>query len=206
MKRTSVTRGYTIIELLVSTGIIILMLAISLPGFNNFQRQQQLKMAAEQVRDVIIEAQHYALAPRSAQDTGVGKPSGADFYRTTFIRNNNRYEISEQSPDASGQLTSDADIALFGTLIKSGQLPNGVTFCKFSDPRLVVGLNETTGSIPSKGLIFAISKSGRLVKPSQIGQYRIVLAHQGIRDLRKSVEVQAETGRVTINDTVEGCT
>lgn len=58
------SKGFTLIELLVVLAIVGIMMAISGVGIVSVRNQRQVQVAAEQIRDAIIEAHAYAIAPQ----------------------------------------------------------------------------------------------------------------------------------------------
>ena len=62
--------GFTLIELLVVIGIVGTMIAMSAVMLTSVKKQRQVQVAAEQVKNIIIEAHAYAVAP---QDKGEGE-------------------------------------------------------------------------------------------------------------------------------------
>ncbi len=57
-------RGFTLIELVITVGILALLSSMTLPSLRKYQRQMDAKVAAQELRTSILQAQSYALAPR----------------------------------------------------------------------------------------------------------------------------------------------
>lgn len=201
LKRSFSLTGFTLIELLISVGVIVMMLALSLPAFSSFQKEQDLLSAAQLLRDAILEANNLALAPRGAEGgeqsvaslPAQGKVPGADYYRIVFYQDGEtaKYEIHEQTNTGLTDFS-----AINWQSIKTGQLPSTVDYCSFDPADLKGSTNQTLGG---NGIIYSIRQFGRVVKPSELGTFKIVLKHQSFSG-RKSVEVRAETGQVNIID------
>lgn len=84
-------KGFSLIELIVVFTIVALMLAFVIPGFNNFNRGQILKAAAEDLVASLREAQSSALSGKKASsctenDTLIG-------YYITFSKDMTGYSI-----------------------------------------------------------------------------------------------------------------
>ncbi len=189
--------AFTLIELLVTTGIIVLMLSITMPAFLNFQKEQNLQLAAQGVRDSILEAQNYALAPRSGEGNN-GKPAGANFYRFVIDTGALTYSVQEQSLTTGITAPRDYLSATWGSILKSTRFVKGVELCSGStDSRLIDDPRFT-----SNGIVYSITDSGKIVGPDTKGTFRIVIKQLGVAD-HKSIEVQGETGRVEIKDTTD---
>lgn len=211
--------AFTLIELVISTAVIAMILAVTLPAFLAFQQRQTLMVAAQQVRDLILETQNYALAPRSGED-GDGKPAGADLYRIVFInsRQSPGYVISEQ--------TLDSPTTIWKT-VRRGQLPHGIFFLCFPatlDPQLqgalpVIYTDLTDEPLPAsqddRGLAYSISRLAKLVKvgpvssgtlptvtPLTTGQVKLVIGQQSLNEFYEVI-VQVQTGRIDVLPTID---
>lgn len=201
-------RGFTLIELMISTGVILMMLAVTLPAFIAFQRRQSLAIAAQQIRDVILETQNYALAPRGADEEDGGKDAGADLYRIVFVNTSDYqgYEIDEQQVVADQPLATQRQNPSW-KLVKRGQLPHGISFRCFpsftpATPVIftlqaenpVIGVASENG----KGLVYSISELGKIVRPMPTnGQIRIILQQQALEE-NYVVTIHTQTGRVDV--------
>lgn len=122
-------KGFTLVELLVSIGIISIIIAIGSFGYRDFARRQNVAATAKQVVGDLRLAQQYALSGH--------KPSGCTgtLERFEFTRvNNNSYSISVKCSTASAG-------------VKSSNLPQDVTISSFS-PTIS---NDTIGFLPVTG-------------------------------------------------------
>jgi type II secretory pathway pseudopilin PulG len=181
--------GFTLIELIISTGIIMMVIATTMPAFLAFQYKQNLVSAAQAVRDMILETQNLALAPRADVDGVAGKIPGADLYRIVFLSGTIQgYEIDEQS--------NTTDSSPTWTPVKQGTLPTGISFCSFSNSNLV-----STEADPlletQKGLVYSISQLGKITKPTTSGSLTIVINHKSLTEQEKII-IGPQTGRVDI--------
>jgi prepilin-type N-terminal cleavage/methylation domain-containing protein len=189
--------GFTLIEVIVSTGIIVVMLAIGLPAFSSFQKHQNVTLAAESVRDAILEAYNYSLAPRAANADTAGKVAGADYYRVVFLdaATPQGYEVQE-SASARGVEPRASD---WTTVLRKSSLPAGVVYCGF-----------TPSSVPGSaaGIIYSISKGGAIVDTSGKESYQpvtIKLRHLALPNEVRVVSLKPETGQVSITSQIGGC-
>lgn len=196
MRRT----GFTLIEVIASVGIIVMMLAISLPAFLEFQKRQNLNLAAESIRDAILEAYNYSLAPRAADGTGIGKQAGTDFYRISFdVASPQRYFVEEQTHSGNGAPPTTPSTAQWDMKLRTAQLPVGVTYCSFS---------PLTLSATDAGIVYSISKGGRIVggdgkelysnNPVISGALEIVLQHKALAGEGQKIRILPETGQISI--------
>jgi prepilin-type N-terminal cleavage/methylation domain-containing protein len=197
--------GFTLIELVVSVGIILMMVAVSLPAFLNFQRRQDMTNATQQLRDGILDTQNYALAPRADIDGGPEKVAGADYYRIVFYNDGNtaKYEIDEQTRDLSGQTVNTLasgyptyPTSAYWTPIATRSLPTNISFCRLSDDNLTTTTTPVTAD-RIKGIVYSISQMGRIVAPSQTGTYTLTI-QSGATGKQSAIKVQAETGRIDV--------
>lgn len=67
MHRTA--HGFTLIELIVTLGIIALLFVAMVPVLHSYDMKNRLKYVADQYQSMLVETRNYALAPR-AGDTG----------------------------------------------------------------------------------------------------------------------------------------
>lgn len=194
-------RAFTLIEVMVSTGIIVLMLGVSLPAFTSFQKQQNLAVAADTLRDAILEAHNYALAPRPVGADG--RLADADYYRTVFIHNGGAGQQSYAVDEESGFVAStpnDLSKATWKTNLRTGLLGNGVVYCGFSPSTLGV-TTTSAGQLLPNGIIYSIGRSGRIVNKDGkevYGTLSVYIRHTGLNEGRR-LDIQADTGQVTIS-------
>lgn len=190
-------RGFTLIELIISTAVILMMLAVTLPAFVSFQRRQSLLVAAQQIRDLILETQNYAYAPRGEEDGLPGKEAGADLYRIAFINNPDQpgYEISEQVVEDTTNGT--------WRQVRRGSLPYGVYFRCFPSTTPSIATDRTANPLPASedgiGLVYSIRQLGKVLRPIPPNgqEIRIVIRQQSLAE-SYVIAVQPQTGRVDV--------
>ena len=190
-------RGFTLIELIISTGVIVLMLAVTLPAFSNFQKEQDVVTAAQLIRDAVYEGQNYALAPRGVE-AGSEKNPGADYYRVLFYEDQSaRIDIQEQT---NAELT-DFNKMQWQT-VKTILLSSFVHYCV---PQTVRTFYSNPASNPSAGITYSISQQGRIINPTG-GIINIGVSRKGTT-LEPLTQVQVESGRIDIlvSDTIDSC-
>jgi prepilin-type N-terminal cleavage/methylation domain-containing protein len=190
--------GFTLIEVIVSVGIIVMMLAISLPAFLEFQKRQNLSLAAESIRDAMLEAYNYSLAPRAADGTSLGKQAGTDLYRISFsLATPQQYFVEEQTFNGSGTPPNAPSTAQWAMKLRSALLPAGVVYCSFT---------PSTLSAADAGIAYSISKGGRIVdaagkelySSSLTGPLEVVLRHKALPNEVQKIQVLPETGQISI--------
>ena len=123
--------GFTLIELLIVVTIVILLVLFYIPQHRQFARRNELRMAAQEIKEKILQAQAYALAP---QHTDLN-PNDKNFpyYRFLFYTNDPngvRYEIK------AGAIKYDYELPRVPTAeelegeigpIETGYLPKNIT-------------------------------------------------------------------------------
>lgn len=111
------SKGFTLVELMVTVGIVVLMASLALPNLADFKKQQGLKRTALELRNKILEAQSLSLAPRR-DDVGLSGYafgfSSAGEYGIAKVLSRHRSTITN--------LTDDPQ------LIEVAILPSGVSF------------------------------------------------------------------------------
>ncbi len=177
--------AFTLIELIVSTAVILLILGITLPAYQEFQRRQTLHSAIQQVRDAILETQNYALAPRGSDgSTSIGKAAGADYYRIVFI----------SAPDPGFRIDEQTNTNLQSptwATVKRGNLPYSIQLCQADN----VIISSTEPTDPSLGLFYSVSQLGKIIKPLESGQVTVSLKQASLSEIGL-VTVQLDNGRI----------
>lgn len=99
-------RGFTLIELVVAIGIMVLMTGISIPFFRNFANKNDLDRAALEVKSAILEARSLSLAPRNV-------PSSFSAYQFRIYADGT-LEIMENSVIKTAKLPSTIQVSFSG--------------------------------------------------------------------------------------------
>lgn len=72
-KRRAKFRGFTLIEMVTVIGIISILVAMGVPAFAAYQRHNSIRIAAQDIKGYILEAQNLSLNPRP-------EDKGKDYY------------------------------------------------------------------------------------------------------------------------------
>jgi prepilin-type N-terminal cleavage/methylation domain-containing protein len=188
-------RGYTLIELLVSVGIIVMMLSVSLPAYSQFQRKQNLETGAHILRDAFLDVQNYSYAPRS--DSVGEKPAGVDWYRLTIAEGSGLFKIEEKL-NSQDPLDPNASPSGQWLTLKQGSLPTNVTVCSIVEPAAKSLLN---GDNTNQGVIYSISQLGKIISPAN--NFTLRIGYPG--GDAKELTVSTETGQVAISELPKQC-
>ncbi len=110
-------KAVSLIEILVVLGIMVLFLAIAIPAYGVFERRNALNLNTQKVKDSILEAKNYALAPRTE------KPDTVNNYLIYFAPDGdmNKYEIGEGDPN------NPQDPKNYSVIV-TRDLPSNITF------------------------------------------------------------------------------
>lgn len=175
------SRGFTLVELLVSISIVTVMMGVGLPAFRNYGRKAELNQAATDIQVAILQAHNLALAPES------DKPSAVDYYGVQFNPDNSFDLIRgvrklDGCPDPE---IISTPLSQPPAQLEHHQLPTGISFNKKPD---CVGYLVGTGGSP--------------VIDSQ--NHLITLESNKIPDSSRSQDIQINsvTGQVSIVQTV----
>jgi len=88
------SRGFTLLEVLLSTGIITVLVGLSLPVYQSFQNRNDLDIAADSITLLLRRAQVYAEGMNQDSAWGVEIQSGVAtlFKGTSFAARNTAYD------------------------------------------------------------------------------------------------------------------
>jgi len=193
MKDNSKTFGFTLIELLVTLFIITILTGASIPLLRQYQRTNELKLTAYEIRSAILEAKNYALAPR-ASGTQI------DSYAIVFYGRDygtlpdeqakrNSYEIFEcQNPSVADSPTCEGGTKVL-VVGSTRRLPKDVQFG---------GFNWDGGFTSSAELRFSVTKQGEIIttfNPSTVSTAQINIT-RGAETF--TVEVSKATGVINV--------
>ncbi len=123
---SSVQRGFTLLEVLLSATIITLLTAVSLPVYETFVRRNDLDLTTQQVAAILRRAESYARAMNrdSAWSVEIASGTVTLFQGTSYATRNTAYDETLTIP---GSMT-----------------PSGLTEVQFTK---LTALPNTTGSI-----------------------------------------------------------
>lgn len=172
---TNKTIGLTLIELVITLGIMVLLLATSIPAFKFFGRASELTQTAEEVRSMAVSAYNDSLAPRQ------NKLAGADIYELVIDQNSRRVKIQEKNGDQV-------------SVIEEYQLPSGYTLENISPSGQVL---EIDFSIPGQAKIVSVRADG---VESQVPEIQFIIKSQSLNppDNQKIITIDRTTGMVRI--------
>jgi len=163
-------QGFTLVEILVSMGIVLLLLGVGAPAYQSYGRRIALEQAATDVETAIQEAHNLSLAPP------VEAPPGTRYYGVSF-HDTQTYIIQEIGGDTCKPPATDC---VFATRSQY-KLPAAIHF---------------SGSEPAY-LWFSITRQGEVLVPMGAS---LKLASDSLPSGKNtySVTVNSITGQVTI--------
>lgn len=172
MKLAQRQSGFTLIEMILTLGILTLILTVATVNFRTAAVTRQLRQIAEELRQAVYQTHALTLAP------AVDKPIGSDGYRLHFP-DEHSYEIWEQ--DVVGPTGT---VEMSGRRINTQQLP--------ADYRLTV-------TPVVSDIVFSTVKQGQIVAPQLAGgTLKMTVTHlRGDREFR-DLEMSLLTGQVQL--------
>lgn len=108
----------TLIELVVTIGIISILLVAGIPSYNHFANVNNLNQAVEDVKSAILDTQNFALSPQSNKD-----PKYDSYQVKLSDGSNNKFNIYQHNTTGS----------LPNTPVKEFTLLSGITFTTASE-------------------------------------------------------------------------
>lgn len=96
-------KAFTLVELLVTIGLITILTSVVLARFNDYSKKQKAVNAAERIRQVIIEAKTNNLAKKINEN--VCGNNKLEFWEVAFSQNPAGYTIQGYCNNVSGTLT-----------------------------------------------------------------------------------------------------
>ncbi|MFY9484139.1 MAG: prepilin-type N-terminal cleavage/methylation domain-containing protein [Patescibacteria group bacterium] len=112
------SKAFTLVELMVTVGIVVLVASLALPNLADFKKQQSLKRTVLELRNKLLEAQTFSLAPRRDDADLLG-------YAFGFLPATGKYGIAKVSSRPRSTITNLTDDP---QLIEVSNLPSGVFF------------------------------------------------------------------------------
>ena len=134
-------KAFTLTELLVVISIISIMAVMAIPAFNNYEKINALRLTAEEIQNMLLQAQSLAIGPRNSSDA-----SGNKYYQ--FHRDDRKLLVEYQSGTGSASRTD---------IIRNGAVESRSTISNFSTD--LVKFKVPGGAIdPTGGIIHFIIK------------------------------------------------
>lgn len=170
-KPQSLISGFTLVELLVTLGIMVGMVAVTIPSFRQVDARREVAHQAEFLRQALYETRSLALAPAA------DKTTGSDGYELRFL-SGREYGIFERDVrDTSGKVVAS------GKTIRTVVVPTGIDIVP---PGAVTAMT------------YLIADQGRLSDPEPPdGRVTIVVSDNRLATTLKLV-VSTVTGQVEV--------
>lgn len=175
------TAGFTLVELLITSAILIILSAATLVGINVSTTERQLDQAVEALSLAVTTAQGFALAPP------VDKTLGNAGYRLVLITDPNQsslatgFEIHE-----IGSLPGHLPVVVSDALVRQGNFPTKIGF------RLTDG-----GPLP--GIVFSIPAQGDIIEPdTQSGFIRLEAVTRRGGGPSRRITISTVTGQIDV--------
>lgn len=148
VKLKNKSAGFTLAEMLVVIAIIIIISVLTVPSYNNFRRASQLRQAAQDVRQAIVDAQNMALAPKEIPGLGTPKSYVLNFQNP--IAGRNQFTLyRDMNDDKIGDEVINTYILTEQNVVFDSISPAATQNIAFSTPRAVIFVNgaESTATI-----------------------------------------------------------
>lgn len=168
MRLQASLRGFSLIELLVSVGVIGLLLATGVPAFRSYGSRVALDNAIDGLSQAITEARTLSLSPESDKSVDV------EAYGVTFTPLTGGYEVARFSKES----VADCPFTSLDT-VRSANLPGEIQFV--ATPLAIVFPIAAQGEPVGCGPLETSIVHGRLTKSNQ-----------------RVLTVRAVTGQVTV--------
>lgn len=168
-------KAFTLIELLVTVAIIVLLLAVAIPSFNNYGRYNELYQIAQTIKSDILQTENMALSPSKDK-----KISGADIYKIIFSQDSN-YAIYEELSNSDPSKVQE-ELVLQGGI--------GIDYP-------IKNINPATQVLPIK---FSISQHGKIVDPVIDNDIHIQVVSNRIssQDNFVDIYINSQTGQINL--------
>lgn len=132
------SKGFTLIEILVTIVIVGIILTASIPAFRNYRFRNELSQAAQMVQSSVYETRNLALAPQADKQEDTG------YYVIEFNSETDEMLMYEAA-DKNGVYDEK-------NLVKKIYLPEKVKF---------------SSDLSSNKIVFSIKDQGRIVTPEE---------------------------------------
>lgn len=135
------SRGFTLLEVLLSTGIITILVGLSLPVYQSFQNRNDLDITTESVALLLRRAQVYAKGMNQDSAWGVEVQNGtATLFRgTTFSTRNTAYD--EAVSIGAAITVSGLNEVLFGKLSAAPNTTGSITLTSVNNDVRTIAIN-----------------------------------------------------------------
>lgn len=176
-------RGFSLVEMLVTIGMIAVLMIVSIPAFGKYGERQKLNEAAEEVASAIRETQNLSLAPNEY------KPPAQDSYAFHCLNNTPGYVILcyKYDPISNQNILTNCSSQNTSSEYKPFILPGEeITFQSGC---------QIAGGTDNPDIFFQIP-SGKIANPTNI---EIVLINNKLSgNNTRTVKINRETGQVEI--------
>ena len=164
--------GFTLIELLVVTAIIFIMVSISFAGYTKFNRQQQINIAYEDLRNNLADAKSSAISQAISDNCRTpvsGNPNRVfNGYQVRFISNTN-YVIEEKCTQGAAAIPNITNVKKEVDLYPKGLTvsisPASPDYIRFKPLLGGAGVNITitlSNGTPSQNKIITVTNEGNI--------------------------------------------
>lgn len=146
--RDKIAKGYTLIEMVVVVGIIVMLTVLAMPQVNGIEEESNLAAAADTVRQAIIDARNRSMAPKSGDDEA--KYSTYKLVFTSGISGETVLNSTNYWPIQLYGITTDCEqVESKPEPIKKVDLPEGITIDSFSPSDMQEPIGTTDKYIAS---------------------------------------------------------
>ncbi len=115
------SRGFTLIEVLVSLSILFIIITTTFVGFKSFNQNQKLNSSVDNLKNILNEAKSSSLSQAIRTTSAQCATSTKTLYGNKIVFTSSTYEIQEVCKDSAGTLFH------YSITGKLTTLPSGIT-------------------------------------------------------------------------------